>query len=587
VTQDAAPAPGKAPMPPLAQHVEDLRRQFAFSYLVAAGPLLLVGIALIAMGQALPFGIADLVFGAVVLGIRRWVLAGEGATRIHAGCLTIGVLGLFIIGWHALFTGQSASFALWYLPCMPLITALLGTARMSIGFSVAGALLAVGVLASEQFVQIAPAFPVPGWMSALLHVLLVLVTGAYGVAARLTNDAHVLRLQAAYADAEAARAAADAANRAKSEFLAVMSHEIRTPLNGVIGLNSLLLSMPLDEKAKHYAELGHQSGEALLALINDFLDFSKIEAGRMQLVPVPFDPQRVIDDAIATVRETARLKGLALNVEVDAPPALKGDSVRLRQILVNLVGNAVKFTDKGSVTLRCRVQDNGKSVQLRFEVIDTGIGIEENLINELFQPFSQGDPWTMRRFGGTGLGLAICRALCELMGGTISVESRAGEGSRFRVVLPFTRCSPSEISAMAPRTTTAPTVALRGKVLVAEDNRVNQVVATEMLNRLGYAADIVTDGRGAIDAVLANGYDLVLMDCDMPDVDGFAASREIRAREGQGRHTPIVAMTASAMSGDRDRCLAAGMDDYLPKPMRIADLDAMLRRRATRRRPPG
>jgi signal transduction histidine kinase/CheY-like chemotaxis protein len=587
VTQDAVPPAGTTLSPAIQQYQDELRKQFGFSFLVASWPLFILGAMLCAVGYPLPFGIADLVFGGVVMALRHWVLAGPGITRLSSGCLGIGVLGLVIIGWHALFTGQSESFALWFLPCMPVITALLGTARMSVGFSIAGVLLSLGVLASEHLVQITPAYPVPGWMLVLTHAMLIGVTGAYSVAARLTNDAHVQRLQAAYADAEAARASADAASRAKSEFLAVMSHEIRTPLNGVIGLNSLLLSMPLDEKAKHYAELGHQSGEALLALINDFLDFSKIEAGRMQLVPVAFDPLRVIDDAVATVRETARLKGLALNLEVDAPPALKGDPVRLRQILVNLVGNAVKFTDKGSVTLRCRVQDNGKSVQLRFEVIDTGIGIEENLINELFQPFSQGDPWTMRRFGGTGLGLAICRALCELMGGTISLESRAGEGSRFRVVLPFTRCSPSEISAMAPRTTTAPTVALRGKVLVAEDNRVNQVVATEMLNRLGYAADIVTDGRAAVAAVLANGYDLVLMDCDMPDVDGFAASREIRVREGEGKHTPIVAMTASAMTGDRDRCLAAGMDDYLPKPMRIADLDAMLRRRATRRRPPG
>ncbi|MFP5440012.1 MAG: ATP-binding protein [Gammaproteobacteria bacterium] len=556
----------------LAQHHQELRRQFAFSMFIASLPLVLTGLILVAMGQAWPFGVADILFGGAVLAIRQWALARDGIVRIATGCFALGMLGLGIIGWHALFTGQSSSFALWYLPCIPVIAALLGTARMAVGFALAGSALSLAILASEYLVTIPPSFPVPGWLLSVLHVMVLLVTAAYSVSARMTNDAHMQRLQLAWAEAEAARQTADAANRAKSDFLAVMSHEIRTPLNGVVGLNSLLLSLPLDDKARQYAELGRQSGEALLSLVNEFLDFSKIESGRMDLHLVAFSPRQVLDDAVATVRETAQTKSLQLNVDVAVPPALRGDPARLRQILVNLLGNAVKFTASGTVSLRVRTRSDTGSEWMDIEVADIGIGIDAQTQQRLFQPFSQADASTTRRFGGTGLGLAICKALTDLMGGSIGVESVAGEGSRFRVLLPFAPTPPDAL-VEAPTAALPASAATRGRVLVAEDNPVNQLVAAEMLRRLGYVVDVVGDGREAIRSALAGGYDLVLMDCDMPEVDGFAACRTIRAREAGGRHLPVVAMTASAMSGDRERCLAAGMDDYLAKPVRLRDIE--------------
>jgi signal transduction histidine kinase/ActR/RegA family two-component response regulator len=595
------PAIAATTQSPVEIHDDEMRAQFAFSFAVASVPLFVVGLTLTLKGAGWPFGIADVLFGLLVLGIRRWTLAAPRAERVDAGTFLIGTLGLFIIGWHALFTGQSASFALWFLPCVSIIAALLASTRLSVGFGVGGLMLALAVWASEFVVTIPPVFPVPGWFLLLCHALLLFVTTAYSVSARRTNDAHVLRLLAAnqelliqkeqldrqadalnrsLAEAEQARAAADAANKAKSDFLAVMSHEIRTPLNGVVGLNSLLLSLPLDEKARDYAELGRHSAETLLALVNDFLDFSKIDAGRLELAPVLFDPREVFTDALAVVKEEARGKGLQLVAEIDASRRLWGDATRLRQILVNLLGNAVKFTPDGSVTLRARVREgNGGQCWLHIEVIDTGIGIGADAQRRLFQPFSQADASTTRRYGGTGLGLAICKALAQLMGGDIGVNSEAGKGSRFWVELPFA-CGETAagIEEEAPAGNPVVTGELRGHVLVAEDNPVNRRVAEEMLRRIGFSVDTAEDGRQAIDAALAHDYDLVLMDCDMPVVDGFEASRAIRRREGAGRHVPIVAMTASALSGDRERCLAAGMDDYLSKPTRLEDIARMAAR---------
>jgi signal transduction histidine kinase/DNA-binding response OmpR family regulator len=522
--------------------------------------------------------------------------------------------------------------------------------------------------------------------------------------------------------------AAEAAARSRSEFLANMSHEIRTPMNAVIGMTGLLLATPLANRQREYVETIRSGGETLLALINDILDFSKIESGRLVLEQQPFDLRDCIESAIDLLAGAAELKGvdLAYLIEPGLPQTLLGDVTRLRQVLVNLLGNAVKFTADGRVTLTVRRgEDGGLAVwegdeaalcPIVFAVEDTGIGIAPEQIERLFQAFTQADASTTRRYGGTGLGLAISRRLCELMGGTIEVESTPGHGSTFRVLIAFAPSfadaerapvepgligrealvmeanpaarrmvvqllegwglavraasgaaeanamlaaglgvdvaligrapgGPDEVAALgdlrraldaaatprvlmashnysaddltpaivqlrrpvkaegllralydaldlvaAPADSGAPVVLNLGppralRILLAEDNLVNQLVAIRSLERLGYRADVAANGLEVLDAVARQPYDIVLMDVQMPELDGLDATRRIVAGWHSGDRPRIIAMTANAMSGDRERCLAAGMDDYISKPVRLEELEAALLRRAPRDEP--
>jgi signal transduction histidine kinase len=381
------------------------------------------------------------------------------------------------------------------------------------------------------------------------------------------------------ADVAVALAQAQEASRLKSAFVATVSHEIRTPMNGVLGLTEMLLDSPLDDTQRVQLLALRESGQSLLSLINDILDFSKIEAGKLDIEEADFDLVAAVRGVAGTISAQAEAKGLDLRVAIDddVPRWVRGDSLRLRQILVNLVGNAVKFTEHGSVSIGVSVPGADR---LCFRVVDTGIGIEPAAHPTLLDPFSQADSSTTRRFGGTGLGLAICAQLVELMHGTLDFESALGEGSTFWCDLPLPAAVPALTSTTVPPSigsllfTPAATVpvgagppAPAARVLLADDARINQLVGVAMLERLGCMVDVVANGAEAVDAVLRQHYDVVLMDCLMPVMDGYEATARIRRLEGGSRRTPIIALTASAMVGDRERCLAAGMDDYLAKPL--------------------
>ncbi|MEZ4435606.1 MAG: ATP-binding protein [bacterium] len=468
--------------------------------------------------------------------------------------------------------GLSAPFA---LAIVPMLAVLFGSRRLGLAWT-ALVLAEVGLLSwlhARDYPFPARPEGLPGPFEAvqgLFWVLVVLCLLALMFGWR--SQALLDDLSRAYAALDRLRELAQTASLSKDRFLANMSHEIRTPMNGVMGSLDLLREGELDPEQRKAAEVAHRSAQALLYVLGDIVDIARVESGALTLDVRPFDVAAVVEEVADLFRVEADEKDLTLTVEVEPtlPARFVGDGHRLRQVLVNLIGNAVKFTPEGRVHVRLTRGDDGG---IRVTVRDTGIGIAPADRDRIFEPFVQADASTTRRFGGTGLGLAISRQIAQRLGGTLTVQSAPGEGSTFTLALPLAPTGTDRPLAATPAGGT-PRSFQGCRVLLVEDNPINRLVVEEMLRRLGCRITVAEDGEDALRHV-AERFDIVLMDCQMPRMDGYEATRALR---GRGVDGPIVALTAHAMEGDRERCIAAGMDDYVTKPLSRDGLVAVMDR---------
>jgi signal transduction histidine kinase len=541
-----------------------LRKFVALALIIGSAALLC------AVLQVLGGSLSSAMYTSVVLanGVVSLTLLRRGVPLSVVGSLFLSV-GQVIAGLMAARSGEGGLVALFWMATVPLLAmAVAGRRTGWVALLVTVVVIVLTLVCIKlQWVEATLAseltLSVKGISVVGACLTLFFLVRAYEVETERTIDT-LARQNVALA---AAQATADAASHAKSEFVALISHEIRTPLNGVIGMAAALKGEDEPGRIREGLRVVQQSADTLLAVINDVLDLSKIEAGRLELERVSFSPREQLGLVIDLMQSAAAEKGneLELTVSSEVPGCMLGDPTRVRQVAMNLVSNAVKFTRGGQVTCRLSMRDGALSL----EVHDTGIGMEPEVLQRLFKPFTQADASTTRRFGGTGLGLAICQRLVQAMGGAITVSSAPGQGSVFRVSLPV-------VEAEAPRRPQPPVLAAparRLRVLLVEDNTINQLVARRLLEGLGHEVTTAANGREGVDACARAEFDLVLMDCHMPELDGYEATRELRRRQWRA---PIVALTAAATPEDAARCREAGMDEVLTKPLRVERLSALL-----------